>query len=96
MPSTTVHLPDQLLSKIDQIVKEEGISRNRFIIQACERAVNDSAGRWPEGFFEGTFSYEVCIGHHCLLGYHEKRTALTRNTERGSARRHCYRTASSG
>jgi hypothetical protein len=58
MPSTTVHLPDQLLSKIDQIVKEKGISRNRFIIQACERAVNDSAGRWPEGFFESKLSEE--------------------------------------
>jgi metal-responsive CopG/Arc/MetJ family transcriptional regulator len=38
MPSTTVHLPDQLLSRIDQTVKEQKISRNRFIIQACEQA----------------------------------------------------------
>ena len=58
MPSTTVHLPDQLLSKIDQLVKEKGISRNRFIVQACERAVNDSAGKWPEGFFESALSEE--------------------------------------
>ena len=58
MPSTTVHLPDELLSKIDQLVKEKGISRNRFIVQACERAVNDSAGKWPEGFFESKLSKE--------------------------------------
>jgi len=51
MPSTTVHIPDQLLSKIDQIVKERKISRNSFIIQACEQALNNSAGQWPEGFF---------------------------------------------
>ena len=52
MPSTTVHLPDNLLAKIDQVVKEMEISRNRFIIQACEQALNDSAGQWPENFFE--------------------------------------------
>jgi metal-responsive CopG/Arc/MetJ family transcriptional regulator len=52
MPSTTVHIPDKLLSKIDQIVKEKGISRNRFITQACEEAVSNSSGQWPEDFFE--------------------------------------------
>ena len=51
MPSTTVHLPDPLLSKIDRAVKEKGISRNRFIIQACEEALNNRAGKWPEDFF---------------------------------------------
>ena len=52
MPSTTVHIPDALLAKIDQIVNEQSISRNRFIIQACEQALKSSAGEWPEGFFE--------------------------------------------
>ena len=52
MSSTTVHIPDKLLSRIDQVVKEKEISRNRFIIQACEQALNNSAGQWPEGFFE--------------------------------------------
>jgi Arc/MetJ-type ribon-helix-helix transcriptional regulator len=58
MPSTTVHIPDPLLSKIDQLVKEKGISRNRFIVQACEEALNNSAGRWPEDFFELDLSNE--------------------------------------
>ena len=52
MPSTTVHIPDQLLSQIDQMVKEKKISRNRFIIQACEQALKSSAGEWPDGFFK--------------------------------------------
>ena len=52
MPSTTVHIPDKLLSKIDQAVKEKEISRNRFIIMACERALNNSARQWPEDFFK--------------------------------------------
>ena len=58
MPSTTVHIPDELLSKIDQVVKEKEISRNRFIIQACEQALNDIAGEWPEGFFDMDLSDE--------------------------------------
>ena len=58
MPSTTVHIPDKLLSKMDQIVKEKGISRNRFIIQACEQALNNDAGQWPEDFFEPGLSDE--------------------------------------
>ena len=52
MPSTTVHIPDQLLSRIDKAVKEQNISRNRFIIQACEEALNHMGGEWPNGFFE--------------------------------------------
>ena len=56
MPSTTVHLPDKLLNKIDQIVNEIGISRNKFIIKACEEALQNSAGRWPEDFFEPDLS----------------------------------------
>ncbi len=52
MRSTTIHIPDHLLSKIDQAVKEKGISRNRFIVQACERALDESAGKWPDDFFE--------------------------------------------
>jgi hypothetical protein len=56
MPSTTVHIPDALLTKIDQIVSEQGISRNRFIIQACEEALQNNAGRWPEDFFEPDLS----------------------------------------
>ena len=52
MPSTTVHIPDQLLSKIDGFAKAKGISRNRFIIEACEQAFDNDAGQWPEGFFE--------------------------------------------
>ena len=58
MPSTTVHIPDELLSKIDQVVKEKEISRNRFIIQACEQSLNNIAGEWPEGFFNTDLSEE--------------------------------------
>jgi predicted transcriptional regulator len=58
MPSTTVHIPDKLLSKMDQIVKKKGISRNRFIVQACEQALDNDGGQWPEDFFEPVLSKE--------------------------------------
>lgn len=52
MPSTTVDIPDKLLSRIDQFTKEKEISRNRFIIQACEKALSAISGEWPKGFFD--------------------------------------------
>ena len=56
MPSTTVHIPDALLAKIDKTVKEQSISRNRFIIKACEEALKNSVGQWPQDFFESDLS----------------------------------------
>ena len=41
MPITTVHLPDELLVKIDNISKFKKISRNRFIVDACWKALAD-------------------------------------------------------
>ena len=52
MPSTTIHISDELLSRIDEIVKEKGMRRNRFIIEACEMALSKNAGRWPANFFQ--------------------------------------------
>ncbi|MBN1101782.1 MAG: hypothetical protein JXL84_00060 [Deltaproteobacteria bacterium] len=52
MPSTTIHINDELLSKIDQIAGEKAISRNRFIMDACETAVSNLVPSWPEGFFD--------------------------------------------
>jgi predicted transcriptional regulator len=52
MPSTTVHIPDEILSKIDKLVRQKKISRNRFIIEACESALKKDEGEWPKGFFD--------------------------------------------
>jgi hypothetical protein len=55
MPSTTVHIPEPLLHKMNMVVKEKGISRNRFIVLACEQALKNDAGQWPEGFFSQNY-----------------------------------------
>ena len=52
MSLLTIHINKKLLLKIDQVGKEKGISQNRFIIQACERALNDHTSKWPDNFFK--------------------------------------------
>ncbi|MBA3031161.1 MAG: hypothetical protein FP816_20430 [Desulfobacteraceae bacterium] len=52
MPSTTVHIPEDLLLKIDKLIKEKKISRNRFIIEACQNALKNQEGKWPKDFFD--------------------------------------------
>ena len=51
MPSTTVHFPPQLLERIDAVAQRHGVSRNRFVMRACQDAVANDAGEWPERFF---------------------------------------------
>jgi hypothetical protein len=35
-----------------------GVSRNRFVLQACGEALARQAGEWPEGFFVSLQSTE--------------------------------------
>jgi hypothetical protein len=56
--ATTVHIPEELLSKIDATSQTLGISRNRFVIQACADALARQSGTWPKGFFDRDLSGE--------------------------------------
>ena len=58
MPSTTIHFPDETLERIDAVARRRGVSRNRFVIEACEEAVAEDAGEWPPGFFDLDLSDE--------------------------------------
>jgi len=51
MASTSVHLPSDLLERLDRLARETGSSRNRLIVQACETYVDQARGEWPEDFF---------------------------------------------
>ena len=53
MPTTTVHLPPRLLRALDALVARANASRNRLVIEACERLVDSNRGAWPPGFLEG-------------------------------------------
>jgi metal-responsive CopG/Arc/MetJ family transcriptional regulator len=48
---TTVHIPADLLKSVDRRAKALGLSRNRLIIRALERAVSDRS-RWAPEFLE--------------------------------------------
>jgi len=58
VPSTTVHFERELLDRIDDVAARRGVSRNRFIAEACRRALEEDAGTWPEDFFDPGFSDE--------------------------------------
>lgn len=51
MPSTTIHIPPPLLAALDAKAKARGVSRNRLIVQALERSLDDDAN-WDEDFLE--------------------------------------------
>lgn len=48
---TTVHIPARLLQSVDRRAKALGVSRNRLIVRALERAVSERSG-WAPEFFE--------------------------------------------
>ncbi|MCC7541266.1 MAG: ribbon-helix-helix protein, CopG family [Deltaproteobacteria bacterium] len=54
MGSTSVHIPDDLLGRLEQAAKRRRVSRNRLIVEACRVVIGDGASEWPEGFFDET------------------------------------------
>ena len=50
MPNTSVHLPQALLTSLDRVAAERGTSRNRLIVESCQRAVEELS-RWPPELF---------------------------------------------
>lgn len=52
VPSTTVHLSENLVEQLDRVARSRGVSRNRVVVEACERLVAAERGEWPAGFFD--------------------------------------------
>ena len=48
---TTVHIPAALLKSVDRRAKALGVSRNRLIAKALERALSDRV-EWPPEFLD--------------------------------------------
>lgn len=83
MPSTTFHIPDDVLSKIDRAARDLGVSRNRFVIQACKEALARQSGEWPKRFFEPAHSQED-QGLLAQASRELEKEVLTRRTNRGA------------
>ena len=47
----SIHLPAEILSRVDRRARGLGLSRSRYIAQALGRDL-DNGGDWSEGFFE--------------------------------------------
>ena len=45
-----VHLPQALLASLDRIAAERGKSRNRLIVESCQRVVEERSS-WPPELF---------------------------------------------
>lgn len=52
MPTTTIHLPSDLLRALDAVAARRKATRNRLVVEACRRLVDEDLGEWPPGFLE--------------------------------------------
>ena len=59
---TTVHIPAALLKSVDRRAKALGVSRNRLIVKALERAVSDRV-TWAPEFLEQLRQVDDDTGH---------------------------------
>jgi predicted transcriptional regulator len=51
MASTTVHIPDDLLARIDAIARRRGMSHNRVVLASLAAGIARDSGEWPDAFF---------------------------------------------
>ena len=50
MANTSIHLPESLLEELDRLAAERGMSRNRLIVESCQRLV-EKRSCWPGELF---------------------------------------------
>ena len=50
MPNASVYFPQSLLGALDRLAQERGTSRNRLIVESCQRVVEERK-RWPADLF---------------------------------------------
>lgn len=58
MGSTTIHFPERLLKEIDAAAKNHGMSRNKYVLRACEAELSKEEGTWAEDFFDSQLTRE--------------------------------------
>jgi predicted transcriptional regulator len=49
--ATTVHIPDELLAKVDERAKAMKMARNRYIVEALRKALSEQS-EWSPAFLE--------------------------------------------
>jgi len=51
--TTSIHLSADALAALDRVAAEEGVSRNRLIVRACEAMLRRRERSWPSSFLAG-------------------------------------------
>jgi len=49
--ATTVHIPDDLLAKVDERARAMKVARNRYIVEALRKALSEQSA-WSPAFLE--------------------------------------------
>jgi predicted transcriptional regulator len=58
---TTVHIPDELLARVDERARVMKIARNRYIVEALRKALNEQT-EWSPAFLEAIDKLEPIEG----------------------------------
>lgn len=79
--ATTVHIPPELLSRVDKRAHELGISRNRYIVQALENAIQEETA-WSQQFLNALSEAAADTESHEAV--EDMMSAITRRRSRKS------------
>lgn len=60
---TTIHIPETLLSEVDKRAKTLNLSRNRFIVDALQKALTEEPP-WSPGFLEALQDFSPLDAEH--------------------------------
>jgi predicted transcriptional regulator len=58
---TTVHIPDELLAKVDERARAMKMARNRYIVEALRKALSEQSA-WSPAFLEALERLEPIEG----------------------------------
>ena len=83
MGSTTVHIPDDMLRRVDQVARRRGISRNRLVMESLQAEITRDAGEWPAGFFEPLPDEDLAVVREAV--YELEQYTRTHRRNRGAS-----------
>jgi predicted transcriptional regulator len=80
--STTIHIPDRLIAQVDERARELGLSRNRLILRAIERLLEQDVA-WSPSFLEEL--HQASGDREGRRALSQMRRAITRSRTRKAA-----------
>lgn len=75
--ATSVHIPKDLLDRVDELARRRKMSRNRYIVHALRRAVTDET-EWSPAFLDALRQLEPIEGVDEL-----ERAVIARRSSKG-------------